>query len=53
MRLWAKLKKLGNGWCSAQGLGPSNVELFLRHTHRALDGEGDPRGSLSIHKGML
>lgn len=34
-------------------LSLSNAELFLEHTHRALDGEGDPRGSLSVHKGML
>ena len=34
-------------------LGLSSAEFLLEHTHRALDGEGNPRGSLSIHKGML
>lgn len=63
MRLWAKLKKLSNGCCSAQGadnnreaplpLSLSSAELLLEHMHRALDGKGNPRGSLSICKGML
>ena len=28
-------------------------ELLLEHTHREVDGEGYPRGSLSVYKGML
>ena len=34
-------------------LSLSSPKLLLEHTPRALDGEGDPRGFLSIHKGML